>query len=167
MDAILSECAKRHEEPRLEILTTVHGQCANQLNCELLIGNIHISVTFHLKTITAKLSWLYAIKSIFTSSVSQVVKIGDLIHKLSLQLCSNSEAQFGVIERLHKLSTLMNLEAYKSKRYCSEYKAKEATKNAEQFARRTNSGTQVKVLNRCQKLEGTTEINKIHSEDAI
>lgn len=62
------------------------------------------------------------------SSVSQVVKIGDLIHRLSLQLCSNSEAQFGVVERPHKLSKLMNFVAYESKRYCSEYKAKEATK---------------------------------------
>ena len=62
----------------------------------------------------------------------------------------------------------MNFVAYESKKYSSEYKAKEATKNPEQFARRTNSRrTQVKVLNRCQKLEGTTVINKIHSEDAI
>lgn len=85
-------------------------------------------MTFHLNKLTAKLGWLYAMKSIFMSSVSQVIKIGDLIHELSFQLCSNSEAQFGVIEKLHKLSKLMNFVAYESKRYCSEYKAKEATK---------------------------------------
>lgn len=47
----------------------------------------------------------------------------------TFQLCSNSEAQFGVIERLHDLSKLMNFVAYEDKRYYSDYKAKEATKN--------------------------------------
>lgn len=118
MDPLLAEPMKRHKKSRRVL---ANRKWANQLSCEfceLLIGNIYVSCDISLKNVTTTLSWLYALKSIFTSSVLQVVTTDDLIHRWSLQLCCKSDEQmgFGVLERLYNLSKLMNFVVCGSKR---------------------------------------------------